>query len=130
MKKAFLLVGLLVLHTSASASNVIIDKSGVDEKDYIFDMHECTELSQQAQKKQTEGGLVSGAAKGAALGAAAGAISGGSGTDGAKTGAAIGVVGGALGRNRSKRQNEASHEAEKQTVVKNCMINRGYTVLN
>ena len=130
MNKVLLMAGLLLFHTTASASNIIIDKTGVDEKDYIFDMHECTELSQQAQKKQTEGGLVSGAAKGAALGAAAGAISGGSGTDGAKTGMAIGEVGGALGRNRSKRQNEATHEAEKQTVVKNCMISRGYTVLN
>lgn len=130
MKKVFLFAGLFLLHASASASNIIIDKSGVDEKDYIFDMHECTELSQQAQKKQAEGGMVSGTARGAALGAAAGAISGGSGTDGAKTGAAIGLVGGSLGRNRANRQNEANYEAEKQTVVRNCMINRGYVVLN
>ncbi|WP_076411536.1 glycine zipper family protein [Shewanella sp. UCD-KL12] len=130
MKRVLLATGIFIFHASVAASNVVIDKTGVDEKDYIFDMHECTELSQQAQKQQAEGGVVSGAAKGAALGAAAGAISGGSGTDGAKTGAAIGVVGGALGRNRSSRQNEASHEAEKQTIVKNCMVNRGYVVLN
>ncbi|EDQ02271.1 hypothetical protein [Shewanella benthica] len=88
MNKVLLMAGLFLFHTTASAANIIIDKMGVDEKDYIFDMHECTELSQQAQKKQTAGGLVSGAA----LGAAAGATSGGSGTDGAKTGMAIGVV--------------------------------------
>lgn len=129
MKKLLLFIGLLSFQASAWA-NIVVDKTGVDEKDYVFDLHECTELSQQAQKQTTEGGAVSGVAKGAAVGAAAGAISGGSGTDGAKTGAAIGLVGGVLGKNRSKRQNAASHEQEKQTIVKNCMTNRGYIVLN
>lgn len=129
MKKFLLFIGLLTFQASAFA-NIVVDKTGVDEKDYIFDLHECTELSQQAQKKETQGGAISGTAKGAAVGAAAGAISGGSGTDGAKTGAAVGLVGGVLGKSRSKRQNAASHEQEKQTIIKNCMTNRGYVVLN
>jgi len=129
MKKIILFIGLLSFQASVYA-NIVVDKTGVDEKDYVFDLHECTELSQQAQKKATQGGAISGTAKGAAVGAAAGAISGGSGTDGAKTGAAIGLVGGVLGKSRSKKQNTASHEQEKQTIVKNCMINRGYVVLN
>ncbi len=129
MKKFLLIIGLLSFQVSAWA-NIVVDKKGVDEKDYIFDLHECTELSQLAQKKTTQGGAISGTAKGAALGAAAGAISGGSGTDGAKTGAAIGLVGGVLGKGRSNRQNAANHEQEKETIVKNCMTNRGYVVLN
>ncbi|WP_299792057.1 glycine zipper family protein [uncultured Shewanella sp.] len=129
MKKFILFIGLISFQASVSA-NIIVDKKGVDEKDYIFDLHECTELSEQAQKQSAQGGAVSGAAKGAALGAAAGAISGGSGTDGAKTGAAVGLVGGVLGKSRANRQNTANYEQEKQTVIKNCMINRGYVVLN
>ena len=129
MKKTMLLIGLILMHTSVSAK-IIVDKSGVDEKDYIYDLHQCTEYSQQVEKQAADGGVVSGAAKGAALGAAAGAISGGSGSDGAKTGAAVGVVGGFLGKSRSKRQNQQSYEQEQTLIIKNCMTNRGYVVLN
>lgn len=111
-------------------ANIIIDKSGVDEKDYVYDLHQCEELSNQVQKGQSSGGAVSGAAKGAALGSAGVAIAGGSGTEGAKKGAAIGLATGVIGKNRSRRGNEEQYQNDRQTVVKNCMTNRGYVVLN
>lgn len=129
MKTALLITTLCLFHGAAIA-NVVIDKSGVDEKDYTYDLHQCTELSNQAQKDKVEGGMVSGAVKGAAVGAAVGAISGGSGSSGAKTGAGVGVAGGFLSKNSSKRAAEKSYQAEKQTILRNCMTNRGYVVLN
>ncbi|ASI92631.1 RNA polymerase subunit sigma [Vibrio mediterranei] len=130
MKKP--LFSLLLASTFAlpSYANIIVDMQGVDEKDYIYDLHQCEEMSGQVQKQKSSGGAISGAAKGAALGSAGVAIAGGSGTEGAKKGAAVGMAAGVLGRNRANRENSEQYNQDKQTVVKNCMTNRGYVVLN
>ncbi|WP_372872964.1 glycine zipper family protein [Shewanella sp.] len=120
----------LFLFTNIAHANIIVDRNGVDEKEYLYDMHQCTELSNQVQQQQASGGMVSGAVKGAAVGAAAGAISGGSGSDGAKMGAGIGVTGGFLKRNAEKQQNANAAADEKKMVLRNCMTGRGYRVLN
>lgn len=129
MKRHILTLGLLLLPVSAMA-NIIVDKTGVDEKDYVYDLHQCTEMSTQVEQKQTEGSAIGTAAKGAAIGSAGKAIAGGSGTDGAKQGAAIGLGVGVLSKGRERRSNKDTYAAEQQTVIKNCMTNRGYVVLN
>lgn len=116
---------ILLLVSSNVTANIIVDKTGVDEKDYIYDLHQCTELSTQVQKKDTSSSAVGSAAKGAAIGSAGKAIAGGSGTDGAKQGAAIGLGLGVLSNGRSRRNDAEKFEAEQQNVVKNCMVNRG-----
>lgn len=127
--RKLLLLSLSFLAFSASA-NIIYDKTGVDDKDFVYDEHQCTEMSQQVQKNTESRGVVSSAAKGAAVGAAGTAIAGGSGSSGAKTGAGVGVAMGLLGGSRDRRANAANFEAEKETVVRNCMANRGYVILN
>ncbi|GIU38322.1 glycine zipper family protein [Shewanella schlegeliana] len=129
MKRYLLSLGLLLLPVSAMA-NIIVDKTGVDEKDYVYDLHQCTEMSTQVEQKKTEGSAIGTAAKGAAIGSAGKAIAGGSGTDGAKKGAAIGLGVGVISKGRERRGNKDTHAAEQQTVIKNCMTNRGYVVLN
>lgn len=128
--RTLVLLGTLTLFSSSAFANIVVDKTNVDEKDYLYDHSQCSELASQAQLQQAEGGMVSGAAKGAAVGAAAGAISGGSGSSGAQTGAAVGVAGGFLQRNSDKRNNKKAHQEEQKTIMRNCMTNRGYTVLN
>ena len=127
--KKLLLISMTFFAFSANA-NIIYDKTGVDDKDFVYDEHQCTEMSQQVQKNNSSRGVVSSAAKGAAVGAAGTAIAGGSGSDGAKVGAGVGVVSGLLGGSRDRRANEANYQAEKETVIRNCMANRGYTILN
>ena len=129
MKRHLLLLSVLFAPMSVLA-NIIVDKTGVDEKDYVYDLHQCTELSTQVQKQQTEGSAIGSAAKGAAIGSAGKAIAGGSGTDGAKQGAAIGLGVGVLSKGRERRNNQAAYTNEQNMVIKNCMTNRGYVVLN
>ncbi|MGR5094281.1 hypothetical protein ACPV5O_14350 [Vibrio maritimus] len=83
MKKTVYAVALTCLTSFSSFANVIVDMEGVDEKDYVYDLHKCEEMAGQVQKQQASGGAISGAAKGAALGSAGVAIAGGSGTEGA-----------------------------------------------
>ncbi|MCL1052117.1 glycine zipper family protein [Shewanella abyssi] len=129
MSKTVLMAILLFVSCNATA-NIIVDKTGVDEKDYIYDLHQCTEISTQVDKKDSTSSAVGTAAKGAAIGSAGKAIAGGSGTDGAKQGAAIGLGVGILSNSRNRRRDADNFEQDKQNVVKNCMINRGYVVLN
>ncbi|SBO09157.1 hypothetical protein VME0621_01250 [Vibrio mediterranei] len=119
--------------SSVATANVIVDTKGVDMEKYHADMYECQQLAGQVQ--QGESGSVAGAAvgtaaRGAALGAAGTAIAGGHGSEGAKVGAGVGLVGGMLGHRREEAENEAEYQQESQKVVRNCLTERGYTVLN
>ncbi len=130
MRYFLLLLGLVAGTAQAS---LIVDKSGVDEQKYAADMFQCTEASNQVTKESTSGAIgggLKGAAAGAATGAAAGAISGGSGSSAAKKGAGVGVAVGMLGGVRGRNQAGGKYAADKQAVLRNCMIGRGYTVLN
>ena len=121
---------LLFLLPFNAVANIIIDKSDVDEKDYIYDLHQCTEISTQVKQQKSDSSAIGTAAKGAAIGSAGKAIAGGSGTDGAKQGAAVGLGLGIISSGRERRRNGEQFAQEKQLVLKNCMLNRGYVVLN
>jgi len=110
-------VGVLAIMGCASGgSGVVIDPAGVDKAQYERDLAECQEIAKQVDSK-----VVGSAAGGAVVGGAIGAILGGS--SGAAKGAGVGAVGGTA-------RGASSTEREKQTVVKNCLRNRGYKVLN
>lgn len=124
---------LLAAFSSVSFANVIVDTQNLDMQKYHADMYECQQLSQQVQHGETNTAghdMVSSTAKGAALGAAGGAISGGSGSKGAKIGAGVGLVGGLLRHGAEKRYADAQYSNQQHSVMRNCLIGRGYTVLN
>ena len=96
----------------------IVDMKGVDPLQYRTDLAECQAYADQVG---VGGRAAGGAAAGAVVGGLIGAAVGDS--DTAKRSAGAGaVVGGARGPGSALR--------EKQTVVRNCLRNRGYAVLN
>tara|TARA_Y100001956_G_C4107992_1_gene180945 strand:+ start:715 stop:1212 length:498 start_codon:yes stop_codon:yes gene_type:complete len=128
--KSITSLSLAMVFSMSAHASLIADKSGINEKDYIYDMHQCETLAGQVQKETRSRGAVGGALKGAAVGAAGSAIAGGSGTQGAKTGAAVGGTAGVIGGSRDRRANQTAYKQEQHVVMRNCMTNRGYTVLN
>jgi outer membrane lipoprotein SlyB len=96
----------------------IVDMQGVDPARYEADLAECRQYSQQvAVGKDTATGALVGAALGGVAGAAA------RDSDTAKRAAGVGaVVGGAHGA--------LSGVEERDRVVRTCLRNRGYVVLN
>lgn len=121
MKRIYLLfaiVGILLLAGCASAhkSKPVIDPAGVDMAQYDTDVAECEQIATQVEQKAGAG-----AAEGALVGGLIGAIVGGS--DSALTGAGVGAVAGGAGSSADTQQ-------ERSKVVKNCLRNRGYKILN
>jgi len=110
------LSGLIILNGCAARNNIVLDPQGVDMGKYQADLQQCEKFSRQANSKSGKG-LVGGAV----VGAIAGNIVGNSktGRNGAKLGALGGLVKGAIATKR-----------ERQLIVKNCLRNRGYAVLN
>ena len=106
----------LTISGCAGKSGPVIDPAGVDMVEYEKDLAECEKIAQQVEQKAGEQGL-----GGALVTGAIGAVIGGS--DGAKKGAGIGFIGGAAGGARETNR-------ERATVVKNCLRNRGYAILN
>ncbi|MEZ9819894.1 glycine zipper family protein [Shewanella sp. 10N.286.45.A1] len=132
-KKLLLSAALLISVSAYTQANIIVDSKNVDPQQYHADMYECEQLSQQVEPQSSNSlghDILKSTAKGAAIGAAGGAISGGSGSNGAKAGAGIGLIGGALKHGAEKRRAEQSFDAQTQNVMRNCMVGRGYTVLN
>lgn len=111
-----LLATMLTLNGCARHSQIIIDPYGVDMGQYQQDLAECQQLSRQVHSKVGEG-IVGGAI----VGAIAGKIIGGNRTA-AKT-AKLGALSGGLSAGGATMQ-------ERERVVKNCLRNRGYQVLN
>ena len=115
-----LVVGLAACASSgnAGAGGPIVDMRGVDAQQYRLDLVECNGYADQVQVGQQAARR---AAAGAVVAGAVGAIFDGG--DGAVRGAGTGaVVGGAHG---------ASHGIdERRKVVRNCLRNRGYAILN
>lgn len=97
-------------------NNPVIDPAGVDMGQYQDDLVACQQISQQVEQKAGAG-----AVGGAIFGALVGSILGDS-RAAMKSAGAGAVVGGAKGG--------AATQREKGVVVKNCMRERGYTVLN
>jgi len=109
-------VSLVFVSGCAHRTNVVVDPAGVDMQAYQRDLNECQQLAQQVDPKAGKG-----AVGGAVVGAAVGAVVGNRTT--AKKGAAVGAVGGTA-------RGGAATRAERDQVVKNCMRNRNYSVLN
>ncbi|MCY9854349.1 glycine zipper family protein [Vibrio mediterranei] len=127
-----LIIGLTIT-PQVFAQNLIIDTKGIDQEKYSADMYQCQQLSDQVQEQNVEGTgrtTIKHMGRAAALGAGAAAIGGGSGSKGAGIGAGIGLVTGVLGSSAEKEQAQANYQGEKDTVMRNCMTERGYTILN
>jgi outer membrane lipoprotein SlyB len=107
------LLGITLAAGCAGSSKPIIDPAGVDMEQYNTDLAECEQISEQVDQK-----VGTGAAGGAVVGGLIGAITGNT-VGGAGAGA---VVGGARG--------VGSTNKEKSRVIKNCLRNRGYQILN
>ena len=117
MKVLFITVPLL-LFTACASDRIIIDQQGTDMSNYSRDLAECEAYAEQVPKGSE---VAKGTVGGAVVGGVLGAIVGDSRT--ASRGAGAGAVTGGL-RGGSKA------EDEKDRVVKNCLRNRGYKVLN
>jgi len=111
-----LLVSLFSLGACANRQKVIIDPQGVDMVKYQSDLETCKQISMQVDSQAGEQ-----AVGGAVVGGAIGAIIGGG--DFAKKTAGVGFVSGLA-------KGGAARERERMRVVKNCLRNRGYRVLN
>ncbi len=117
IRYALLLAGIVAVAGCANRhGDVIIDPAGVDMGLYEQDLAQCQQIAGQVRQKA--GG---GAVGGSVVGGAVGGIIGNSDTAG--KGAGVGAVTGAA-------RGAAATNREKQLVVKNCLRNRGYKVLN
>jgi len=113
------LAATLIVAVPARAQEFTIDAKGVDMSNYYEDLQECKAF---AEKKSVAGDAVTGAVAGAAVSAAIGAVVGDSSewaSGGAKWGAIEGASEGAW----------AGYEGKKG-IVRNCLIGRGYRILD
>mgnify|MGYP001083794202 CR=1 FL=1 len=111
-----LIVSLATVTGCARRAQVIIDPEGVDMGLYRADLAECQNIARQVDSK-----VGSGIVGGAIVGTIAGSIIGGSRTT--EKAAQLGALsGGVKGGARTRH--------ERIRVIKNCMRNRGYRVLN
>ncbi|WP_163931999.1 glycine zipper domain-containing protein [Paraferrimonas sp. SM1919] len=116
--KLLLILTLLSTITGCARERYIVDTKGKNMESYQQDLAECKSYTEQID---TSADAASDAASGAVVGALIGAIVGGE--RGAVRGAGVGAVsGGTRGAVKAER--------EKDKVVKNCLRNRGYTILN
>ena len=107
---------ILVAGCAARGSDVVIDPAGVNMQQYQMDLAQCEQIAGQVKQKAGKSG-----AGGALIGGLIGAVVGNS--DTAKKGAGVGAITGtARGAGATKR--------ERLRVIKNCLRNRGYSVLN
>ena len=115
-------ITMLCLLLTACASRPIIDTKGVDLVQYQEDLQDCAEIAEQVD---TGTMVAKSAGAGAAVGAAFGVVTSVITGDASAIGysAAYGAVGGG-----SAGAFEA--DDEKAQVIKNCLRNRGYAVLN
>ena len=118
MKQAISSVLALILLAGCASGGPIVDMKGVDPQKYRQDLAECESYADQVA---VGGKAATGAAVGAVVGAAVGAAVGNSRTAQRSAGAGA-VIGGAKGTGRGVR--------ERKHVVRNCLRNRGYAVLN
>jgi hypothetical protein len=112
-----------LLAACASHFEPIIDPATTRGDNLQRDLADCRGLAEQQNVASSVGtsGLI-GAGLGAGLGAIAGAFGGGAGA-GAAIGAAIGGTSGVA-------HGALSSQGERDQIVRNCLIGRGYRVLN
>ena len=117
MKKISIITITLFLSACAS-NNVIIDTKGVDLEQYNVDVYECEQY--QNQVSNTDGVAVS-AVAGALVGAVIGAAVGNS-DSAAEAATVLSIEAGVI------KANQNDHE--QVVIMKNCLSQRGYRVLN
>ncbi len=114
-----LVVAILISGCTAQqqAENVIVDTKGVNINAYELDLSECTDYAEQVSVAEK---VAVSAAGGAVVGGVLGAIWKGPSVErSAGAGAVLGSVNGGQGAYRERRQ-----------VIRNCLRNRGYSILN
>ncbi len=127
MKKTLIILPLLVLFgvVGCQTYTPVIDPGSVRNSDrYYRDQAECRAIAKQGAPgwKDTAKDTVVGGAVGTGTGALIGAIAGD-----AVTGLAYGaVIGGVAGGAKGVYDSEKGYEQ----IYRNCMIGRGYNVLN
>ena len=117
MKKYLLLsliLGSVALSGCSRHAKIIIDPQGVDMATYQADLAQCQQLAEQVESK-----AVAGMVGGAIVGGVVGQILGGSG----RTTSRLGAVSGGL-------QGASASRYERTQVLKKCLHNRGYQILN
>jgi hypothetical protein len=118
-------IAAVALAGCTATSQPIVDTKGVDQTQFAQDKYECEQYADQANVAGDAAvGALGGAAGGAALGAITGALvpgvsAGGGAALGAATGGVVGLGAGAYSGVEQKRE-----------IYRNCMRNRGYSVLN
>jgi hypothetical protein len=116
--KSIFIFAVVLGGIAGCANKPIIDTKGVNMAKYEQDLAECEAYADQVDiTRKAAGGAVVGAAVGAVVGAAVGNHE-----TAQKAAGALGTTGAAKGAGRGV--------AEKDRVVKNCLRNRGYAVLN
>ena len=121
----FRLVCTLVILSAllpACASKPIIDTAGVDMVQYQADLEDCVLVAEQVETGKT---IAKSAGAGAAVGAAFGVVTSVITGDASAIGYSAaygGVAGGTSGAFKA--------DDEKAMVIKNCLRNRGYSILN
>ena len=113
---SILLLSLTVVGGCSKRQSVIIDPEGVNMGQYQRDLAECQQITKQVESEVGEG-----AVGGAVVGGLIGASVGGKRSVGRTAGVGA-VLGGAKGAGATKE--------ERELVLKNCLRNRGYRVLN
>jgi len=114
----FLISGCTTTGDALPTTKVITDTQNIDMAEYEKDLYECRRYASQVNVgSDALAGLIGGALIGAALGAAIGN------SDTAERGANVGAITGVT---------EGASEAlsEQDQVIKNCLLGRGYKVLN
>ena len=96
----------------------IVDMKGVNQAQYADDLAECQGYADQVQSGRQ---VATGAAAGAVIGGVVGAVAGNS-NSAARTAGVGAVAGGAQGAGGAMR--------DRRQVIRNCLENRGYVVLN
>ena len=114
-----LLLGLSSVPAVSSAEQFTLDTKGVDMSQYYTDLQDCKAF---AEKKSVAGDAVTGAIAGTVIGAAIG-VALGDDSDWATGGAKWGAIDGAA-------QGAWSGYENKRAVLRNCLIGRGYRVLD
>ena len=109
-------IGLAIALVGGCASEPIVDRRGVDPVAYQRDLAECERYADEVKVAQR---AATGAAAGAAVAGVLGAVIGRDGGDWAAVGGTQGAV-----------QGTYSGVQERRQVVRNCLRQRGYAVLN
>ena len=114
--RLLLLAVSTILISACTRQQIIIDPAGVDQARYQQDLAECKQLAEQVDQKAGQGAVA-----GAVISGAIGAILGDR-RDAERLAGVGAVSGGASGAAHTRQ--------EKNMVIKNCLRNRGYKVLN